>query len=79
MTRSLNARALAVFLMVIHHVPVERCAAILESVSGIRPSDGFVHALLDRVAKAVRQVNTLIRALVITAGPKQVRSRRGPR
>jgi len=66
-TWGLNARALAVFLMVIHHVPVERCAGILESLSGIRPSDGFVHALLDRAARAVRHVNTLIRALVITA------------
>jgi transposase len=54
--------------MVIHHVPVERCAAILESLSGIRPSDGFVHSLLGRAAQAVRHVNALIRALVIIAG-----------
>ena len=67
-TWGLNARALAVFLMVIHHVPVERCAAILESLSGIRPSDGFVHALLARAAAAVRHANMLVRALVITAG-----------
>lgn len=67
-TWGLNARALAVFLMVIHHVPVERCAGILESLSGIRPSDGFVHALLARAAAAVRHVNMLIRALVITTG-----------
>jgi hypothetical protein len=66
-TWGLNARALAVFLMVVHHVPVERCADILESLSGIRPSDGFVHSLLARAAKAVRGVNMLIRALVITA------------
>jgi transposase len=67
-TWGLNARALAVFLMVIHHVPVERCAGILESLSGIRPSDGFVHALLALAAAMVRHVNMLIRALVITAG-----------
>jgi transposase len=67
-TWGLNARALAVFLMVIHHVPVERCADILESLSGIRPSDGFVHALLARAAAAARHVNMLIRALVIIAG-----------
>ena len=66
-TWGLNARALAVFLMVMHHVPVERCAAILESLSGIRPSDGFVHSLLARAARAVRYVNMLIRALIITA------------
>jgi transposase len=67
-TWGLNARALAVFLMVIHHVPVERCASILESLSGTRPSDGFVHSLLARAAAAVRSVNMLIRALVIAAG-----------
>jgi Transposase IS66 family/Family of unknown function (DUF6444) len=67
-TWGLNARALAVFLMVIHHVPVERCAGILESPSGIRPSGGFAHSLLARAAQAVRHVNMLIRALVITAG-----------
>jgi hypothetical protein len=67
-TWGLNARALAVFLMVVHHVPVGRCASILESLSGTRPSDGFVHALLARAATAVRHVNMLIRALVITAG-----------
>jgi transposase len=67
-TWGLNARALAVFLMVVHHVPVERCAAILESLSGIRPSDGFVHALLARAARAVRFANMLIRALVVIAG-----------
>ena len=67
-TWGLNARALAVFLLVIHHVPVERCAAILESLSGIRPSDGFVHSLPARAANVVRHVNMLIRALIITAG-----------
>jgi hypothetical protein len=66
-TWGLNARALAVFLMVVHHVPVERCAGILESLSGIRPSDGFVHSLLARAAAAVPGANMLIRALVVTA------------
>ena len=33
-----------VFLMVMHHVPVERCADIIESMSGVRPSGGRVHA-----------------------------------
>jgi hypothetical protein len=53
--------------MVIHHVPVERCAAILESLFGIRPSDGFARSLPARAATAVRHVNMLIRALIITA------------
>lgn len=56
-----------IFLLVMHHVPVERCADILGPLTGSRPSDGFVHSLLARAAKAVRAANMLIRALVITA------------
>ena len=63
----LNVQSLAVFLLVMHHVPVERCADVIEAVAGVRPSDGFIHSLLARAAKAVRGVNMLIRALVITA------------
>jgi transposase len=63
----LNVQALAVFLLVMHHIPVERCALVIEAVAGVRPSDGFVHSLLARAARAVRGVNMLIRALVITA------------
>ena len=62
-----NVQAWAVFLLVMHHVPVERCADILGALTGARPSDGFVHSLLARAAKAVRAANMLIRALVITA------------
>jgi hypothetical protein len=39
-TYGLNLQAWCVFLMVMHHVPVERCADILGSMSGTRPSDG---------------------------------------
>jgi transposase len=63
----LNFQAWCVFLMVMHHVPVERCADILESMSGTRPSDGWVHGLLARAAKAVAAVNKTIRALIILA------------
>ena len=52
-TYGLNFQAWCVFLMVMHHVPVERCADILGSMSGTRPSDGWVHALLARAATAV--------------------------
>ena len=51
-TYGLNFQAWCVFLMVMHHVPVERCADILASMSGTRPSDGWVHALLARAAAA---------------------------
>ena len=60
-------QAWCVFLMVMHHVPVERCADILESMSGARPSDGWVHGLLGRAAKAVAAANKTIRALIILA------------
>ena len=63
----LNVQALAVFLLVMQHGPVERCAGILEAVTGARPSDGWVHSLLERAARAVRGACLLIRALVVTA------------
>jgi len=63
----LNVQALAVFLLVMHHVPVERCAGVLEAITGTRPSDGWVHSMLERAASAVRGACLLIRALVITA------------
>ena len=63
-----NLQAWCVFLLVAHHVPVERCAGIIEALTGTRPSDGWVHAMIARAARAVRGVNMLIRALVITAG-----------
>ena len=63
----LNVRALAVFLLVMHHVPVERCAGVIEAIAGVRPSDGWVHSLLERAAGAVRGACLLIRALVVTA------------
>jgi transposase len=61
-----NVQAWAVFLLVMHHVPVGRCADVIGALTGTRPSDGFVHHLLARAAKAVRGANMLIRALVIT-------------
>jgi transposase len=66
-TYGLNFQAWCVFLMVMHHVPVERCADILESMSGARPSDGWVHTLLGRAARAVAAANKTIRALIILA------------
>ena len=66
-TYGLNIQAWCAFLLAAHHVPVERCAEIIAALTGTRPSDGFVHAMLARAARAVRSVNMLIRALVITA------------
>ena len=66
-TYGLRLQAWCVFLMVMHHVPVQRCADILESLTGTRPSDGWVHALLERAARAVATANKLIRTLIILA------------
>ena len=66
-TYGLNFQAWCVFLMVMHHVPVERCADIIESMAGTRPSDGWVHTLLERAAKAAAAANKTIRALIILA------------
>jgi transposase len=66
-TYGLNFQAWCVFLLVMHHVPVERCADILASMSGTRPSDGWVHALLERAGRAVAAANKAIRALIILA------------
>ena len=66
-TYGLNLQAWAVFLLVMHHVPVERCAGVIGALTGTRPSDGFVHAMIARAAKALRWANMLIRALVVTA------------
>jgi hypothetical protein len=66
-TYGLNFQAWCVFLMVMHHVPVERCAGIIESMAGTRPSDGWAHGLLARAATAVAAANKAIRALIILA------------
>jgi hypothetical protein len=62
-----NLQAWAVFLMVVHFVPVQRCVQILESLTGTAPSAGFVHSMLKRAAALVKTVNQRIRALIILA------------
>jgi hypothetical protein len=56
-----------VFLMVAHHVPVHRCVLILQSLTGAKPSVGFVHGLLKRTAAALGEVHDRIRALIALA------------
>ncbi len=70
-TYGLNFQAWCVFLMVMHHVPVERCPDIIESMSGTRPSDGWVHGLLARAAQAVSAASQAIRA--DPPGPRHLR------
>jgi transposase len=66
-TYGAGVQAWCVFLMVMHHVPVERCADILGSLCGTRPSDGWVHALLGRAARVIAGAGKVIRALLLAA------------
>jgi transposase len=66
-TYGLNLQAWCVFLIAAHAIPVHRCAELIETLTGARPSPGFVHAMIARAAAAVAQANTLIRALIIFA------------
>jgi transposase len=63
-----NLQAWCVYLMAAHAVPVHRCAGLIASLTGAKPSAGFVHGMLARAAAAVKPVNMLIRCLII-AGP----------
>jgi transposase len=61
-------RALAVYLVVFQHVPVDRCRQLIADVTGALVSGGFVHSCLAKAASLVKDVVALIRAL-ITAAP----------
>jgi transposase len=61
-------RALAVYLVVFQHVPVERCRQLIADVAGAAVSEGFIHSCLARAASLAGEVVALIRAL-ITAAP----------
>jgi transposase len=63
----LSVQAWCVFLIACHHVPVHRCAELIEALTGAKPSPGFVHSMIARAAAAVATANRLIRALIILA------------
>jgi hypothetical protein len=56
--------AWAVFLMVVHHLPVHRCRQVLTALTGAEPSVGFVHGLLARTSRVLRAADHRIRALI---------------
>ena len=62
-----NLRALAVYLVVFQHVPIERCARLIADVTGAEVSAGFVHSCLARTAEAVADVIKLIKTLITAA------------
>jgi transposase len=59
-----NLQAFAVYLMVMHFVPVQRCVELLESLTGAAPSAGFVHGMLARTATLLEQAHKRIAALI---------------
>jgi transposase len=60
-------RALAVYLVVFQHVPVERCRQLIADVTGAAVSEGFIHSCLARAASLAGEVVALIRALITAA------------
>ena len=38
------------YLLIIHHLPTHRLVELLESLTGAKPSAGFVHTMLARTA-----------------------------
>jgi transposase len=62
-----NLRALAVYLLVFQHVPVERTAMLLADVCDAPVSTGWVCRTLAQTADALADVDRLIRALLTAA------------
>jgi hypothetical protein len=60
-------RALAVYLVVFQHVPVERCRQLIADVTGAAVSEGFIHSCLAKAASLAGEVVALIRALITAA------------
>ena len=60
-------RALAVYLLVFQHVPVERCRLLLADVAGAEVSAGFIHSCLAKAASMAAGTVRLIRTLLIAA------------
>jgi transposase len=63
-----NLKTLAVYLLVYQHVPVARCVQLIADLcGGAGPSDGFVHGMLARCARAVAEVVAVIKMLITAA------------
>ncbi|WP_182878242.1 IS66 family transposase [Microbispora sp. H10670] len=62
-----NLQAWCVYLLVVHAIPVHRCAELVASLTGAQPSPGFVHGLIGRAAAAVAAANARIRTLLTLA------------
>ncbi|HCU94272.1 MAG TPA: hypothetical protein DHU96_16755, partial [Actinobacteria bacterium] len=77
-------QAWCVYLIAAHAIPVHRCAELIETLTGAKPSPGFVHSMIARAAAAVAGANKAIRCLIIlahvvSADETPVRSGPGPK
>jgi hypothetical protein len=63
----INLQSLCVLLLVVHAVPVHRCAQLVGAITGAQPSAGFVHGMLKRAYTALSEVDARIRTLVTLA------------
>ena len=59
--------ALAVYLLVFQHVPVERCRMLLSDVAGADVSAGFIHSCLAKAASMAAGTVKLIKTLLIAS------------
>jgi transposase len=76
-----NLRALAVYLVVFQHVPVERCRELICDAAGAQVSAGFIHSCLRTAAELAADVIKLIRTLITgarVAGFDETTLRAGP-
>ncbi|MET8538802.1 IS66 family transposase, partial [Streptomyces sp. NPDC005065] len=62
-----SLRAFAVYLLVVHFVPVHRVREILTALTGAEPSIGFIHALLARAASLLATCDFVVRTLITLA------------
>ncbi len=62
-----NLRALAVYLVVFQHVPIERCRDLIADATGAVVSAGFIHSCLRKAAELAADVVRLIRTLITAA------------
>ena len=62
-----DLRALAVYLVVFQHVPIERCRGLIADVAGAQVSAGFIHSCLRTAADLAADVIKLIRTLITAA------------
>jgi transposase len=62
-----NLRALATYLVVYQHVPVERAAQLIADVTGAGCSTGWISGVLARTAEALVEVEALLKTLITLA------------